>query len=843
MPRRPLVVVVLAVLSALAVLSPAQGQDDKPSRRQLERQQREALATLPDKYRQWVAEVHPILTLDEKASFLALAKDYQRDAFIKRFWEARDPYPRTARNEFKMEWEAKVEVAHQRYEDLYDARARILLLNGVPAEVVESDCPSVFVPLEVWYWPRSERVGSELVVVFFRPFGAGPFRLWHPMDGEQALRPPGDRADTAGGYCKDPQHHGKIMYGIGWVGRQGMLGWEMLQARFESPPDPPGQEWIAAFSSYSTDLPEGAAPLAARLAFDFPGRNMSRTVVQGVVTVAPADAGQAQVAEARSYNFLLTGEVLANGELFDSFRYKFDLPPGGESLPLAFQRSLRPGDYTVIVKLEDVNSGKVFRDERTLTVPTIQKEAVASVPTDPESARLLAEANAAVGNRDVTLQIADPLAGNEMQTGMERFDVLVTGDRIAAVHFSLNGKPVLTKKRPPYSVELDLGTVPHNHILAAVAVDASGNELASDELQINTAPHRFRVRLLEPRRGKRYAGSLLARAELDVPEGRTIERVEIFLDDTRVATLFQPPWEQPVVLPPGGALSYVRAIAYLPDGNSTENLVFVNAPDTLEEMRVDLVELYTTATDRRGRPVPDLQAKDFTVEEDGVRQEIARFERVTDLPIHVGIALDTSASMEKSLPQARDAALGFLRRTIRPKDRAAVVTFNDHPNLAAKLTGDVSALAGGLAGIKSERSTALYDAMIFSLYYFNGLRGRRALLLLSDGRDESSRFGFEEALEYARRSGVTIYVIGLGEDVEKKKLARFSEETGGRAFFLKDAAQLEGIYTAIEDELRSQYLIAYQSTNTTTGYNQFRTVELEVGRAGVEAKTIRGYYP
>ncbi|HJX26939.1 MAG TPA: GWxTD domain-containing protein, partial [Thermoanaerobaculia bacterium] len=443
MPRRPLVVVVPAVLAAFvglsAVLSPARAQDDTPSRRQLERQHRDALAALPEKYRQWVAEVHPILTPDEKASFLALAKDYQRDAFIKRFWEARDPYPRTARNEFKMEWEAKVQVAHERYEDLYDARARLLLLNGVPAEVAESDCPSVFVPLEVWYWPRAERTGSELLVVLYRPFAAGPFRLWHPMDTMEALRPPAGRVDTGGGYCKDPQHHGKIMYGIGWISRQGMLAWEMLQARFDSPPDPPGQEWIAAFSSYSTDLPEGAAPLAARLAFDFPGRNMSRTVVQGVVTVAPTDAGQAQVAEARSYNFLLTGEVLANGELFDSFRYKFDLPTGEESLPLAFQRSLRPGDYTVIVKLEDVNSGKVFRDERTLTVPAIEKQAVASVPSDPESARLLAEANAAVGNRDVTLQIAQPLAGNEMQTGMERFDVLVTGDGIAAVHFSLNG--------------------------------------------------------------------------------------------------------------------------------------------------------------------------------------------------------------------------------------------------------------------------------------------------------------------------------------------------------------------------------------------------------------------
>jgi len=206
------------------------------------------------------------------------------------------------------------------------------------------------------------------------------------------------------------------------------------------------------------------------------------------------------------------------------------------------------------------------------------------------------------------------------------------------------------------------------------------------------------------------------------------------------------------------------------------------------------------------------------------------------------VALDTSSSMEKSLPQARDAALGFLQRTIRPKDRAAVVTFNDHPNLGAKLTSDLTQLAGGLAGLKAERSTALYDAMIFSLYYFSGLRGRRALLLLSDGRDEGSRFTFEEALEYSRRSGVTIYVIGLGEDVEKKKLGRFAEETGGRAFFLKNAAELPGIYAAIEEELRSQYLIAYQSTNTS-GSSAFRTVDVEVARSGVEVKTLRGYYP
>jgi len=845
-------VFVLAVFSILAVLSPPVSAEDKPARREIERQQHEAIAALPEKYRQWLAEVDPILTRDEKAAFLGLAKDYQRDAFIKKFWEARDPYPRTARNEFKEAWSAKVQAAHERFQDLYDERARTLLLNGVPDDLVESNCPDVYVPLEVWYWARSERTGDQLFLVFYRRFGSWPWKRWHPMDGFEALRPDSTRVDGSSGTCGDPEKEGKILFALRWISQQPMLQWEMLQARIDTPPPPPGGEWIAAFASYSTDFPEGATPLPARLAVDFPGRYQSRTVVQGLVTIAPGDAGQAQVAEYRSYDFLLTGEVLASGELFDSFRYKFDLPvlnqTTAESLPMAFQRYLRPGEYTLIVKLEDVNSGRVFREERALTVPSREQEADRtdpshrSDPSDPESSRLLAEANAALGNREVTLKLLPPPTSNELPTGLQRFGTLVTGNGVAAVVFTLNGKPILTKKKAPYSVELDLGTVPQNHLLTATAIDAAGNELASDQIQVNVAPQRFRIRLVEPRRGKRYTDSLLAHAELDVPEGQTVERVEIFLDDTRIATLFQPPWEQPVALPPGGALSYVRAVAYLPDGNSTEDLVFVNAPEILEEMRVDLVELYTTAVDRAGHPVPDLQAADFTVAEDGVRQEIARFERVTDLPVHVAVALDTSASMEKILPQARDAALGFLQRTIRPKDRAAVITFNDHPNLGAKLTSDLTQLAGGLAGIKSERSTALYDAMVFSLYYFSGLKGRRAVLLLSDGRDEGSRFTFDEALEYARRSGVTIYVIGLGEDVEKRKLSRFAEETGGRSFFLSKPAELPAIYAAIEEELRSQYLIAYQSTNTT-GSTGFRTVDVDVRRSGVEVKTMRGYYP
>jgi VWFA-related protein len=351
------------------------------------------------------------------------------------------------------------------------------------------------------------------------------------------------------------------------------------------------------------------------------------------------------------------------------------------------------------------------------------------------------------------------------------------------------------------------------------------------------------VRLIEPQRGRRYENSLLARAETDVPEGEAIDHVDIFLNESLVASLYQPPWTQPVVLPKELPIAYVRAVAYTDDGASTEDLVFINAPDNnVEQLNVQYVELFTAALDKKGHPVEGLSQKDFAVAEDGVKQTISRFEKVEDLPIHAAVVLDTSASMEKALPEARNAALGFLKDAIQPKDRAAVITFNDHPNIGVKFSNDIDTLAGGLAGLKAERGTSLWDTIIFTLFYFNGVKGQRAILLLSDGRDEGSSFTFDDALEAARRAGVTIYAIGLGADIEKKKLGKLSEETGGRAFFIKSTDELPGIYSTIQEDLRSQYLIAYQSTNTGNE-NTFRTVDVKVDQPGVEAKTLHGYYP
>ena len=298
------------------------------------------------------------------------------------------------------------------------------------------------------------------------------------------------------------------------------------------------------------------------------------------------------------------------------------------------------------------------------------------------------------------------------------------------------------------------------------------------------------------------------------------------------------------MLPENEEVAYVRAVAYLPDGNSSEDLVFINAPDFLEELEIQFVELYTTVLDAQGRPVDGLAKGQFTVAEDGVRQSIARFERVEDLPIHVGILIDNSASMVGTLGQVRKAALSFFQQAITPKDRAAVITFNAFPDLAVELTNDKRALGSGLAGLVPEGQTALYDSVMFALYYFTGIKGQRAILVLSDGRDESSRFEFDETLEYARRAGITIYSIGfrLNDWGARKKMTTLADETGGRSFYIHDISELEPIYSQIQHELRSQYLIAYQSTNTEEN-EAFRSVDLKIDRKDLVVKTLSGYYP
>jgi len=824
-----------------------------------------AIAELPTQYQEWLETVEYLISREELDSFLKLQEDYQREAFIKRFWQVRDRYKDTGRNETQERFEERVRMIKQAFGSLDSDRAKVLLLNGMPTARIEGRCTGVLKPLEVWFYDGSDQVHFKFFVVFVRQ--GSRYRIWRPFDGiddlvDNFMGPGG--TPSAGALLREVRMRCRdgdaLAAGIGFVLREGILSYENILGRIQETPDLESGEWVATFNSYTTAVPPGAPELPGELTVSYPGRRQNRTGTQGTVAIPRHAAGTAELADFRSYNFILIGEVLQDGELFDNFRYKFDLPladlpeaePGagagedgegeadGQALPLVFQRYLRPGEYQLRVKVEDLNSGAFFRTERTLDVPRVDKTLPAP-PQNEATAKLLAEANAALSRGETTVQLIPPQG--ELQTGYVRFDTLTTGDDIDRVAFALDGDDLLIKGKPPYSVDLDLGPVPQPRTLSAVAFAEDDSEIARDELLLNAGGNRFSIDLVEPRTGKTYLRSLSADARVQVPEGEVVERVEYFLNETRVATLYQEPWVQPIVLPEEGAIAYVRAVAYLPDGNTTEDLVFINAPDYLEELDVQFVELYASVVDRQGRPVPGtFSAEDFTVREDGVEQSIVRFEKVTNLPIHVTTLLDISASMEDSLGEAQQAALGFFQAAIEPKDRGSVVTFNDHPNLAVQFTNEVDELAGGLAGLKAERGTALYDSIIFSLYYFNGVKGQRALLILSDGKDEASRFTWDQALEYARRAGVTIYSVALRDDAVHKKLSKLAETTGGNAWRIQDPAELSGIYDEIERDLRSKYLIAYQSSNATDS-KDFRTVEVEIDRPAAEVQTMRGYYP
>ncbi|HEX2466355.1 MAG TPA: VWA domain-containing protein [Thermoanaerobaculia bacterium] len=829
-----------AILGVLALVLLLTGGATQAARRD------KRIDALPERYQQFLATVALLISKDEQEAFLAIDQDYQRDAFIERFWRIRDPYPDTAHNEFRERWETLMREATELFGNIEEDRSRMLLLNGPPDGRFEFRCTNVTYPMEIWFYDGSERVAYEFYLIFVQRMGQRRFWLWRPRDGLE------DLIDTLMSgptpfweglmQCQDGDAVARIIRSL----LNDPMEFDLLEARLLEPTKSPSPEWVATFASYSTDLPEGAGVFPAELELTFPGRYQSRTEMLGTVRVKTSDAGKTELEGQSTYNFLLAGEVLTEGKLFENFRYKFDVPGEGvgDTIPMTFQRRLRPGKYKLVIRVEDLATKKFFRADRDIEVPELDRPAPGP-PVDAESAAILDAASKVLETGQSTLQLVNP--HGDMHAGMVRFDTLTTGTDIAEVVFSLDGVEVMRKRKPPWSVELDLGRVPTTHELRAAAFDAKGVELAADELLINAGAHQFRVRLIEPRADKPYVDSVRATAEVTVPEGGVVERVEFYLDESKMATLYQPPFSQDIKLAAPSAVGYVRAVAFQPDGNSTEDIVFINAPDFTEQVEVEFVEVYTTVLDKALRPVLDLQEKDFSAFEDGVQQKIARFELVRELPVHAGVVLDVSASMEPSIDATKQAALQFFESAITPKDRAALITFNDHPQLAAKFTNEVTELAAGLAGIKAERGTALYDSLIFTLYYFNGIRGQRVVLLLSDGNDENSKFTFDDALEYARRTGVAIYSIGLkvsGKDAKlaKKTLTQIAEETGGRSFFIESAEELAAVYSAIQDEIRSRYLVAFQSSNTTQS-KAFREVEVRLARPGLEIKAMKGYYP
>ncbi|HEX8153839.1 MAG TPA: VWA domain-containing protein, partial [Thermoanaerobaculia bacterium] len=386
---------------------------------------------------------------------------------------------------------------------------------------------------------------------------------------------------------------------------------------------------------------------------------------------------------------------------------------------------------------------------------------------------------------------------------------------------------------------------PQVHRVKAVALDEKGEILTGDDITINTGNDPFRVRIVSPRIANNLRGKQRVEVDVKVPDGKQLGQVELYWNETRVATLFEAPFVQSVTIPDAdGGVGYIRAVAKLKDeALSIEDVVMVNTPAFMEEVNVHLVELPTTVL-VNGKPANDLALTAFKVLDEGKPVKVTKFEHVKNLPLSIGMAIDTSGSMQPRMSEAQKAGGTFFQRVLRQGDRGFLVAFDKMPQLVQKWSPRATDMHAGLAKLRAEDYTALYDAIVFSLYNFLGVKGQKALVVITDGRDTQSKFTFDQALEYARRAAVPIYAIGIGlrtTDLDAKmKLNRFTAETGGNAYYIERADELSRIYTDIENELRSQYVLGfYPASDVKPGKWRELTVQVTEGKA----KTIRGYYP
>jgi VWFA-related protein len=561
---------------------------------------------------------------------------------------------------------------------------------------------------------------------------------------------------------------------------------------------------------------------------------------------APANATAPPGSGRQLVGLTVEGAVENAGHIFESFRvrYRLPAPAAGQPVTIALDRPLRPRRAFVLrLKIRDDGNGAEALVARGFVVPGVPVQpavpVVAGRPVGEQerAARLMSS------QRD-TVTLVPP--EDDVVFGLWRAEALVTGNQIAKVAFSVDDKPQFARNTPPYTVELRLKRLPAEQVVRADGYDAHGRLIASDQMVLNQPHGGLAVAIQRPARGAKPVGRTEAVAEITVPSERRVELVEFRLNDKLVAKVTQPPWAATVDVPKEGDTVYLTVAAQLDDGSRAEDVRFVRSPDYVEEMSVNLVELFTTVLDGSGQLVHGLTGDDFEVLENSQPQKLAKFELVENLPLTLGILIDTSGSMASSLGEAQRAAGGFLERMVRPGDRCFTLTFSDRPVLRMPLTDDPRAAAQSLERLQADGSTSIHDALVHSLYYFRGTHGQRALVLLSDGDDNTSQLTYDEALEYAKRSGVAIYTIGLNIPVHsigiRGKLNRLGELTGGRVFYVGKAAELVGVYAEIERELRSRYLLAFQS-GVAAAAGGYRQIEVKMRKAGLKARTARGYYP
>jgi len=278
-------------------------------------------------------------------------------------------------------------------------------------------------------------------------------------------------------------------------------------------------------------------------------------------------------------------------------------------------------------------------------------------------------------------------------------------------------------------------------------------------------------------------------------------------------------------------------------------------PAATFKVNVKLVNVFTTVTDESGAPVSGLNKNDFHVFEDGVEQQIAVFNRESELPLSVVLAVDASLSTRKDLPLELESAKRFAHDILRPVDAIAVYQFSQFVSEVIPFTHDLRVVDRGISQIHAQSSTALYDAIYLASRALIPRDGRKVLVVITDGGDTSSRISYGEAVRAAQTAETIVYSIimvpieaNAGRDIGgEHALIQISQDTGGRHYYASNPNGLDQAFQQISEELRTQYLLGYYPARQVGG--DFRRIRVvvqpqagKISGTGLRVRHRTGYY-
>jgi Ca-activated chloride channel family protein len=280
---------------------------------------------------------------------------------------------------------------------------------------------------------------------------------------------------------------------------------------------------------------------------------------------------------------------------------------------------------------------------------------------------------------------------------------------------------------------------------------------------------------------------------------------------------------------------------------------FVWSQDTPFKLsvNVDLTEVHVNVTDEKDRPVGNLKKENFRLFEDRTEQTIAVFKH-EDIPVSLGLVIDNSRSMEPRKQRLDTAALSFVRKG-NQEDETFVVHFDDSARLTADFTSSIPSLEASLSGVKPYGQTAIYDALILAIEHMEQAQhSKRAILLITDGIDNSSKHTLTEAIETIKHSQIAVYTVGLlsvsGGQKAEDSLVHIAETSGGRAYFPTNVDDARMMMERVARDLREQYTLGYFPTNAARN-GSWRSIRVDVvpppglpATAKLNANYRHGYY-